>query len=76
MLRFDTWLQAERSVAGVLQPLITLWALRQVECTMGWLLTEGLIPISFAKEVPHHIRCSLPTPLRVVAGLGEEHLTM
>ena len=49
-------MQAPRSVSCVLQPLITLWALRQVEINMGWLLTEGLIPVVFAKAVPNHIR--------------------
>ena len=51
-----TRMQAPRSVSCVLQPLITLWALRRVECTMGWLILEGLIPLTFAKEVSNHIR--------------------
>ena len=49
--------QAPRGVAGVLPALVTLHALRRLEADLGFLLTEGLLPLDTGRAIPGEIRC-------------------
>lgn len=50
-------LQAPGAVAGVLRSLVNLHVLRRLEADMGWLLTEGILPLEAARGIPKEIRC-------------------
>ena len=49
--------QAPRGAAGVLRALVTLHALRRLEADLGFLLTEGLLPLDTGRAIPGEIRC-------------------
>ncbi|KAK9829677.1 hypothetical protein WJX72_007299 [[Myrmecia] bisecta] len=48
--------EAPHSVAVVLRPLATLYALRRLELDLGWFLTEGMLSVALGKAVPGLIR--------------------
>ncbi|KAK9806580.1 hypothetical protein WJX73_004625 [Symbiochloris irregularis] len=48
--------QAPSSLRQILTQITTLHALHRLEADMAWLLTEGVVPLKFAKEVPLEIR--------------------
>ena len=49
-------MQAPSSLSQILTQITTLHALHRLEADMAWLLTEGVVPLQFAKDVPLQIR--------------------
>lgn len=61
--------QAPQRVVVVLKPLVTLHALRRVECDLAALLGGGLVSPDAGLAIPEAIRCVPLVPLcRLAAG--------
>lgn len=46
------------AVAGVLRPLVALFALRRLELDAGYLMGEGLLALPAGRAIPGEIRCA------------------
>jgi acyl-CoA oxidase len=49
-------LQQVPSLAAILKPVVTLFALSRLEADLGWLLTEGVLPVPVGRIIPDRIR--------------------
>ena len=50
------FLQCETKLAGVLEAVIRLYALRRLEADLATLLGERILPIEAASDIPNLIR--------------------
>ena len=53
----------DSGVAGTLQPLVALWALRCVDADLAWLLTQELVTLPLARAVPGTLQWNVIFPL-------------
>jgi len=65
---------APAAVAGVLRPLVALFALRRLELDAGYLLGEGLLALPAGRAIPGEIRCACRRPPRALEGVWRQHV--